>query len=212
MKLARVLTVGAHRIGNACLSLQFDHNLDQFDTTYVVTVLDSKRLDSVFKKYGIDTSRFEYIEDITLMSQYPDIAHWWIPGDRRGSWLRQQANKLAMIDLVDADVVFLQDADAFCLRPYCSMVNGLPNLWCLPNVTQDWGYYKAFENVTGLPRQTEHCFVCDMMPVLKTDWLALKDLIHSRFDQPWLVTLIDQTPWDHVHNLKWFSEYEFLGN
>lgn len=212
MKLVRILPVGAHRIGNACLSLQFDHNLDLFDTTYVLTVLDTVRLDNIFKKYGIDTTRFEYVEDQNLMSMYPDIAHWWMSGDYRGSWLRQQAIKMAMIDHLDADVIFVQDADAFCLKPYNCVTDNKINLWCLPNVMQDHAYYQAFENVTGLPRQTNHCFVCDMMPVLKTDWQSLKYLIESKFAGSWIKTLLDQTPWDHVHNVKWFSEYEFLGN
>ncbi len=212
MKIARVLMVGAHRIGNACLSLQFDHNLNEFDHTQVVSPLPADRLDKLFQTYGIDTSKFTYTTDYELIEKFPELTSWHLGGDYRGSWLLQQAMKLHMLDQVDADVIFIQDADSFCTQPYECVVNNNLNLFHLPNINHTWEYYRAFENITGLGRQTPHCFVCDMMPVFKSDWEELTNTVSSRFNKSWIEVFLDQTPWDYVANVKWFSEYECLAN
>ena len=212
MNIARVLMVGAHRIGSACLSLQFDRNLTKFDKTYVVCPLPGDRLQTTFEKYNIDTQGFEYVNDYDLVKEFPLIANWYLTGEYRGSWLTQQAMKFYMLDKIDADVVFIHDADSFCVEPYECVVDDKLNLFYLPETTHAWEYYRAFENVTGLPRQSEDCYIAEMMPVFKHDWNNLKTLIAGKFDQPWSDVLIEQTPWDYVGNIKWFSEYEFLGN
>lgn len=212
MKTARIVPVGAHRIGNACLSLQFDLNLDQFDNTYIVSPLPGSRLQKVFEHYNINTTGFVYLTDQDLINSYPQINNWYLTNDYRGSWLFQQALKLASIDYVDADLVFVQDADTFCTQPYSCLVDQELNLFYQPNISHHWGYYKAAENLTGLPRPYPHSFVCDMMPVLKKDWLSLRNQITSTFSGHWLDTVIDQTPWDYSAGVKWFSEYELLAN
>ena len=211
MKIARILMVGAHRIGAACLSLQFDHNLTRFDETYVVCPLPGDRLEKVFQKYNIDTTGFVYVNDRTLSDQHPELANWWFADDTRGSWLLQQAMKFLMLDRINADVVFIHDGDTFCSKPYACVVNGELNLM-YNHVTHPKEYYQVFENITGLPRQSPDSFITDMMPVRKSDWIALKSLITNKFSPNWLNVLIEQTPWNYTENLKWFSEYEMLGN
>lgn len=212
MKTARIVPVGAHRIGNACLSLQFDHNLDQFDNTYIVSPLPGARLQKVFERYNINTTGFVYLTDQDLVNAYPQINNWYLTNDYRGSWLFQQALKLASIDHVDADLVFVQDADTFCTQPYSCVVDQELNLFYQPNINHHWGYYKAAENITGMPRPYLHSFVCDMMPVFKRDWTALRNRISDAFSGHWLDVIIDQTPWDYSAGVKWFSEYELLAN
>lgn len=211
MKIARVLMVGAHRIGAACLSLQFDHNLTKFDKTYVVCPLPGDRLQKVFEKYNIDTRGFEYVNDYDLVAQNPELTHWYFADDTRGSWLLQQAIKFLMLDQIDADVVFIHDSDTFCIQPYRCVVDGKLNLF-VNNVAHPKEYYQVFENITGLPRQHANSFIADMMPVFKSDWNVLKTLITNKFAHHWLDVLIEETPWNYTENLKWFSEYEFLGN
>ena len=212
MKLARTMMVGAHRIGNACLTLQFDKNLDKFEQTYIITAFDPVRLDRTFQRYNIDTSTFVYITDQEMLAKYPAMSSWNLTGDYRGTWLFQQALKLASIDLTGAEIVFIQDADAFCVTPYQCETNNQLNLLYIPNTSHAPGYYEAFRNITGLPRQTPHCFVCDMMPVRKTDWIDLRTSIEQRTGQHFLNAIIENTPWDYVAGVKWFSEYELLGN
>ena len=206
------MPVGAHRIGNACLTLQFDRYLQPLDQTYIVSPLNGQRLNSVFVKYGIDTSNFVYLTDQEVIDQRPTVKNWNISGDYRGAWLFQQALKLAMIDLLDHDILFLHDADTFCTSPYQYQVGGRLQLWNLPNIKHAPGYYEGFQAITGLERQTPHCFVCDMMPVFSQDWAKLKRLIEQRHGMNVLDAMIDYTPWDYVANVKWFSEYEVLGN
>jgi len=212
VKTARIMPVGAHRIGNACLSLQFDSFLNQFDRTYIVSPLAGDRLQKVFEQYNIDTTNFVFLTDQHVIDQYPQINNWERTNDYRGSWLFQQALKLACIDLVDADVLFLQDADTFCTQPYSCVVDQQLNLFYQPNADHQWGYYQAVKNLTGHDRLTTNSFVCDMMPVFKQDWISLKNHISSTFTGHWLDAIIDQTPWDHVASVKWFSEYELLAN
>ena len=174
--------------------------------------MDGQRLDAVFQKYRINTSNFVYYNDQDIIDRYPQVAHWNLTGETRGAWLQQQAIKLAAIDMIDAEQLLIHDPDSFCIKPYEPFVNGELNLFYLPNTRHANGYYEAFTNATGFARQTEHCFVCDMMPVRKQDWVGLKSFLQNKFSAHWLDTLIDCTPWDYVQNLKWFSEYEFLGN
>lgn len=206
------MPVGAHRIGNACLTLQFDHYLQSSDQTYIVSPLNGQRLDAVFCKYGIDTTNFTYLTDQEVIDQRPHVTNWNLGGDYRGQWLFQQALKLAMVDIIDADVMFLHDADTFCTQPYSYLVDNRIQLWHLPNVSHASGYYEGFRAIVGLERQTPHCFVCDMMPVTKSDWESLKRLVEQRHSMNVLDAMIEYTPWDYVANVKWFSEYETLGN
>jgi hypothetical protein len=206
------MPVGAHRIGNACLTLQFDHYLQPFDKTYIISPLNGERLDAVFRKYGIDTSTFVYLTDQEVVDQRPQVNNWNLPGDYRGQWLFQQAIKLAMIDILDYDLLFLHDADTFCTQPYNYFKDGKLQLWNLPNTSHAPGYYEGFRAITGLERQTPHCFVCDMMPVLKTNWDSLKRITEQRHAMDAFDAMIEYTPWDYVANVKWFSEYEVLGN
>lgn len=206
------MPVGAHRIGNACLSLQFDHYLQPFDQTYIISPLNGQRLDAVFRKYGINTENFVYLLDQKIVEQYPEIKNWNLSGDYRGPWLFQQAIKLSMLDRLDHDVLFLHDADTFCTQPYQYQVDGKLQLWHLPNISHAPGYYEGFRAITGLERQTPHCFVCDMMPVFKADWISLKTLVEQRHCMHFLNAMIEYTPWDYIANVKWFSEYELLGN
>jgi hypothetical protein len=147
-----------------------------------------------------------------MLAKYPAMSAWNLTGDNRGSWLFQQALKLASLDDIGAEFVFIQDADAFCVTPYQCETNNQLNLFYIPNTSHAPGYYEAFQNITGLPRQTPHCFVCDMMPVRKTDWIELRTLIEQRTGQHFLNAIIENTPWDYVAGVKWFSEYELLGN
>jgi hypothetical protein len=212
VKTARIMPVGAHRIGNACLSLQFDSFLDQFDQTYIVSPLSGDRLQKVFEQYNIDTTNFVFLTDQHVTDLYPEINNWYLTNDYRGSWLFQQALKLACIDLVDADVLFLQDADTFCTQPYSCVVDQQLNLFYQPSTDHQWGYYQTVKNLTGHARLTTNSFVCDMMPVFKQDWVSLKNHVNDTFTGHWLDTIIDQTPWDHAASVKWFSEYELLAN
>ena len=210
MKIARALFVGAYRIPHACLSLQFDHYLKNIDQTYVFTHCDPVFLDNIFRKYNIDTTEFIYVEDAEMDSRWPTMRKWFLDNDYRGSWLYQQALKLASLEYCDADVTLIQDPDTFCIKPYeCVTADGKPKFFILPNETHSPGYYRALDSL-GIKRQTPHCFVTEFMPGFKEDWLAAKRTLESRNNCDPFDAIINSVPYEG--DVKWFSEYEFLGN
>jgi hypothetical protein len=109
-------------------------------------------------------------------------------------------------------MVLIQDADAFFIKPYSCIVDGKPNYPVILNETHEDGYYKVLENSLGIQRQTPHCFVSEFMPVLREDWLSLKAALETRNNKHFLDAVIDNVPVSTYDNLRWFSEYEFLGN
>ena len=210
MKVVRALFVGSYRISHTCLSLQFDQYLKNIDQTYIFTNYPPDKLDIVLKKYNINTSDFIYVEDLEMNVKYPSINNWWFNDDPRGSWLYQQALKMASLDYIDADVVLIQDPDTFCIKPYECLVDGKPKFFILPHEQHSPGYYKVIENSLGIKRQTKHCFVTEFMPTFKEDWLSLKHTLETRNNCDCFDAIIDNVPLED--GLRWFSEYEYLGN
>ena len=211
MKIVRALFVAGYRISHTCLSLQFDKYLEDIDETYIFTNCEVPWLDRVLSQY-LDTSRFKYVHDSEMDSRYPTLRNWWFDDDYRGSWLYQQALKLASLDYIDADVILIQDPDSFSITPYHCLEQGKPKFFILPNETHSPGYYQVLENSLGIQRQTPHCFVSEFMPTFKEDWLSLKHRLETRNNIDCFDAIINGVPPERHDGLKWFSEYEFLGN
>jgi hypothetical protein len=211
-KIIRALFVAGYRLGHACLSLQFDKFLHPaFDSTVIFTNVRTETVLEALYKYHIDLEKFIVVQDSDLVAQYPDIDSWNIPGDPRNGWLRQQAIKLSALDSLDADIVFIQDPDTFCVKPYQYWNGEKLNLMVIANETHAPGYYQIIKNTLDIDRQNADCFVTELHPVLKTHWAEAKNYIETKFSKSFLRAIIDNVPADS-HNLKWFSEYEFLGN
>jgi hypothetical protein len=215
----RILFLARYRVPHAAFSLQFDHYLEDVDRTIVATPLQQQELEPVWQRYGIDSSRFEYINDSEIYRQYPEVNNWVFPDDYRGWWLRQQAIKLAYLDLLDYDVALMQDPDTFMIEPYRVNTQGQLNMLALMNTTQG-SYNGVFKAITGYAHPSSHCFVTEFCAVRKTDFSSLKQHIQSRWpDKKWLDAIIDAVPgmptvppWGTGNIIKWFSEYELLGN
>lgn len=219
MSVTRLLFVAEYRIPSACVSLQFDQFLIGIDKTVIVTPCDVLKLDKIFKNHNIDTADFDYLSDEEFVPKYPGIQKWIIPGDYRGNWLRQQAIKLACLDYLDYPVMMIQDPDTFAIADYQCWDGTTLNFMILPNTTHARGYYEVLANALGIARQTPHCFVTEFGPCLKKDIVELKQHIEKQNNQNWLTALIDHVPYESTFNpnkpdelVKWFSEYELLGN
>jgi hypothetical protein len=215
----RILFLARYRVPHAAFSLQFDHYLEGIDHTVIATPMTPAELEPVWHRYGIDSSRFEYINDSVIYQHYPEVNNWVFPDDYRGWWLRQQAIKLAYLDLLDFDVAVMQDPDTFMIKPYAPMINNQLNMLALMNTTQG-SYHGVFEAITGQPHPSAHCFVTELCAVRKTNFVLLKQHIQRRWpDKKWLDAIIDAVPglptvppWGTGNIIKWFSEYELLGN
>jgi hypothetical protein len=211
----RIIFCAPYRIPVACVSLRFDHNLVGLSKSIIVSPVETHDLFRYLSKYGIDTNRFEHIHDQELVARYPEIEHWVFENDPRNNWLKQQALKLAALDYIEFESALIQDPDTWLTVPYHSVNNGNLTMLALKNTTEG-SYDPVLPSVLDIDRQTEHCFVTEFMPVLKADWLSLKHTLETRHSQDYLTAIIDHIPGietiDGTQELKWFSEYEFLGN
>lgn len=219
MTVARILFLAKYRVPHACFSLQWDHHLQGIDYTVIATPMSRDELEPVWERYGIDSSKFVYIHDQQVYQHYPQVNNWVFKDDYRGWWLRQQAIKLSFLDIIQEDVMLMHDPDTFMIKPYCCYSKPTLTLMSLMNTTQG-SYNGVFEAITGLPRQSPHCFVTELVPVRANDWRSLRDHIQQRWPKKhWLDGIIDAVPgmptvppWGTGNIIKWFSEYELLGN
>lgn len=218
MSVARVVFLARYRVPHACMSMQFDHMLTGIDRTVIASPVPKEELWPVFARYGIDTTHFDYLPDAEVLPHYPEIENWVIPGDYRGFWLRQQAVKLSVLDYLDDEVVLLTDPDTFMTEPYCCYNDGRLKYLILANTTHG-SYNGMMDAIVGIPRQTPHCFITEFVPVHRDDWNSLKTTLEQRHNQHFLDAIINSCPgmptvppWGDGNIIKWFSEYELLGN
>lgn len=219
MTVARVMFLAKYRVPHAAFAMQFDHNLKEIDYTVIASPLTRDELEPVWEKYNIDSSRFHYVNDKEIYYRYPEVNNWVFPDDYREWWLRQQAIKLAYLDYLQEDIMLMHDPDTFMTKPYNPFVNNKLNMLAIKNTRQD-SYNGVFEAITGLPHQSEHCFVTELCAVYKMDFVCLRHHIEERFPKTkWLDAIINAVPgmptvppWGNGNIIKWFSEYELLGN
>lgn len=219
MTISRVLFLAKYRVPHAAFALQFDHNLQGVDRTVIASPLTRDELEPVWAKYNIDSSRFTYVNDEVIYHRYPEVNNWVFPDDYRGWWLRQQAIKLAYLDYLNDDVMLMHDPDTFLIKPYNPFVNNQLNMLVIPN-TQHGSYQGVFEAITGISQPSQDCFVTELCAVSKMDFACLVHHIQERYPKTrWLDAIINAVPgmptvppWGTGNIIKWFSEYELLGN
>lgn len=221
MSVARLLFLAKYRVPHACFSMQWDHNLLGIDKTIVCSPVPKDELWRAFDAYNIDTTKFEYINDSIIFERYPEVDNWVFEDDYRGFWLRQQAIKLSYLDLIDEDVMLMWDPDTFMIEPYQCYYPETDTLNFMALLdTEQGSYNRVFEAITGLDKVTKHCFVTELVPVRKSDWRALRGHLDEKWPgKHWLDAIIDPVPgwpahppWHFEGHIKWFSEYEFVGN
>lgn len=214
--VTRLIFCAPYRIPSACLSLRFDHNLIGVTRNIIVCPVPTKVLFKILSSYGIDTNRFEHVHDGELLYCYPEINKWVIEGDYRGNWLMQQAMKLASLDYFKFKVALIHDPDTFMIQPYECIDNTKMMKMLALEDTDENSYKEVLPAVLGIDRQTSHCFVTELLPVDKTDFHLLKNKLENMHNTDFLSSIIDHVPAtktvDGTNQLKWFSEYEFLGN
>ena len=142
MSTVRVLFLARYRIPHALFSLQWDHYLQGIDRTIVATPLTREELWPMFERYGIDTSTWDLVSDDVVYRDYPEVNNWVFPDDFRTYWLRQQAIKLAFLDLIQEDVMLMHDPDTFMIEPYRCVQDGVLNFMALENTTQGSSHKK----------------------------------------------------------------------
>lgn len=213
--ITRIITVGDQRLGNVILSLHFDHFLQpRPDRTIIITSLASEHVQAVLANY-FPNNNIEVFSDSFFEQRYWSLKFWQDQGNLRGSWLKQQALKLIALDYFESEIFLLQDPDTFMIAPYHYVSAESLNLFVLPDTTQSQEYYNVLPKVLGINRQVQDSFVTDIMPVYKQDWLECAQTIAQMTRGYWLEQIINSVepePFGKYKQVKWFSEYEFLGN
>lgn len=212
----RLMFVGANRIVDSIITLQFDKFLQpkpERTTIYLGSIIDPAHcwrctidILALYRQHGIDTSTFSIVHDIDLLNQYGQFGLY----GTFNFWIRQQLIKFMAVDSCDSEQILIQDSDILLTKPYCYFNNGEPVPFVVPDTSHSPGYYEFVKKFTGQPRQTSGCFVTDFMPLRRTDWVSLKKHVEQTYSQDWLLAMINmfkQEPNDIM-----FSEYEVLGN
>jgi hypothetical protein len=221
MTSAKIVYLARYRVPHAVMALQpeFSKHLIGVDRTCIASPVPKEELWSVFEKYGIDTTNFDYAPDSEIYRLYPEVNNWVFTDDYRGWWLRQQAIKMAFLDYLDYDLMVMNDPDCILIRDYEPFKNGKLNYMVLENQRHSWGYYETIKNALGIERQTPHCFISEYVPVLKQDITDLRLFLEQRHHSKWLDAIVDNCPgeatvppWGKGELIRWLSEYEFLGN
>jgi hypothetical protein len=219
MTVSRVMFLAKYRVPHAAFAMQFDHFLQGIDRTVIASPMTREELEPVWDKYNIDSSRFYYVNDDVIYHKYPEVNNWVFDDDYRGWWLRQQAIKLAYLDYLNDDVMLMHDPDTFMVKPYNPFIDNKLNMLAIPD-TQHGSYRGVFEAITGILQPSKDCFVTELCAVSKMDFACLKHHIEERFPKTrWLDAIINAVPgmptvppWGNGNIIKWFSEYELLGN
>jgi len=219
MTSAKILYLARYRVPHAVMAMQFGHYLKGVDRTCIASPVPKEELWPVFEKYNIDTSKLDYAPDSEIYRIYPEVNNWVFDGDYRTYWLRQQALKLAFLDYLDYDLMVMHDCDCILIQDYEPLKDGKLNYMVLENERHSWGYYETIKNALGFERKTPHCFISEYVPVLKEDITALVDFLERTHKKKWLDAIIDNCPpeptvppWGNGELIRWFSEYEFVGN
>lgn len=219
---SRMIFLHSARVADLVLTLKFDRFLSpRPDKTYIFYGpwdLDVD-LKQTLTDHSIDTTTFEIIPDHYIWRNNPinvDIYQF-------GGWIAQQLIKFLALDLVGChDYVLIQDCDTFSIQSYEWIKNNQPQMYFLENTSHSDQYYHYVEKFTGHKRQLPHCFVSEFMPLLREDWIDLKNQIENNYQLPWLEAMHKQFLSDSNANISknadtsyppiWFSEYELLGN
>jgi hypothetical protein len=209
--VTRIILSGTYRLPVACLSLKFDHNLRGIDRTIMVTPTDPRRVRMILTYNGIDSEGWTILHDDEILRSYPMIKKWIDDNDPRNTWLKQQAMKLATMDMLGTDITVLHDPDTWMIKPYECHHNGRPNILYVPQYT-DSSYEGLTERLLDIPWDPNNSFVTEIHAMAREDWLSLRARVETLHDRHWLQAMIEETPVNPHDGLRWFSEYHVLGN
>lgn len=161
-----------------------------------------------YQQYGIDTQGFEVVRDKDIVNPYTTDNIYQF-----GGWISQQLLKLIAVDLCDADRILIQDCDTFALCPVRLFDQHSPIMVCREprHIGLHPQYIQYFEEFTGEQTLVKHNFVTEFMPILKSDWVALKNRIQDRFQCHWLTAMCRVFAKTSTQQQIWFSEYQLLG-
>jgi len=206
----RLFFVHQNYIADSILTLWYDQYLQpeiEQTTIYFGTDNQKNNLLDLYQEFSISTNRLSVVLDPDIVNPY--CAKINVNIYQFGGWISQQFLKLIALDECDADRILIQDCDTFAIKPVNFFKENLPVCLIVPSSTPR-SYNNYYQKMTRLGCETNLHFVSEFMPVLKTDWIALRTRIEDIHQCHWLHALHKEFTKD-VNKQVWFSEYQLLG-
>lgn len=207
----RITLIEKNRLLDAAITFRHDRFLHpEIDRTMIYTNADVSFAKDFLARHQVVVDNFVFVDDQSVFDC--DTALQDLSSYIR-THLMQQVIKLHALDTIDDEKLLIQDSDTWRIHPYHFFSGNHPRVLMLPNQTQMIEYEQYLNKFTGLSRLTQHCFVTEFMPILKSDWLKLKKKIEDHCKMPWLdafkeIFMQDKMSGEYLY----FSEYEILGN
>lgn len=206
----RLFFIHQNYIADSVLTLCYDQYLQpEIENTTIYFGTDKRDLNliDIYQEFGIATDRLNVVLDPDIINPYCSKIN--VDIYQFGGWISQQFLKLIALDECDADRILIQDCDTFAIKPVNFFKDNLPVCLVVPEITTEQ-YNKYYNKITGLEHTVDSCFVSEFMPVLKTDWIALRNRIQDVHQCHWLQALHNEFAKDSADQV-WFSEYQLLG-
>jgi len=206
----RLFFIHQDYVADSVLTLRYDHYLQpeiKNTTIYYGTDNREQTLLNTFKQFEIITDKMSVVLDCDLVNPYCSPLN--INIYQFGGWISQQLLKLIALDQCDSDQILIQDCDTFAIQKSTFFRNNLPVCAVVPTLTPK-RYNEYYSQITQLDCNVDSCFVSEFMPVLKTDWINLRNRIEDIHQCHWLQALCNLFKQD-VEKQVWFSEYQMLG-
>jgi len=150
---------------------------------------------------------FRYIDENDVLPEKVKNFKYVVDGANRNGWVRQQVLKLSAFDYIEADNIFVCDADTIFLRPF-SLFEGDKQIlfeadeYVLP-------YHAMNKRLLGPIPRYQWSFVAHCMLFQRHLVKDLHAKIEAYHHKPWLDAVLDNI--DHTTEAG-LSEYDLYGN
>lgn len=206
----RLFFIHQQYVADSVLTLCYDQYLQpeiERTTIYFGSADRNHNLLNVYQEFDIATDKMSVVLDLDIVNPY--CANLNIDIYQFGGWIYQQFLKLIALDRCDADRILIQDCDTFAIKPINFFDRILPVCLVVPTLVPRH-HNEYYRKITGLEPTVGYHFVSEFMPVLKSDWIALRTRIEDVHQCHWLQALHKEFVKDRSEQV-WFSEYQLLG-
>lgn len=210
MDYARIITIGHRRLGESAITLSLsDRLIPQPKITYIISPYSEKKLREFWSGIDLDLSKCKFIQEQEFDRYRPKLP-WYRETDL---WFYQQALKLSALDILPHDRFLLQDCDCGTVDTYEPWKNGKANIRFELIRANPWihEYDKMITKFLGITKKNPNItYTAELVPVLKTSWIALRNTIESTYKTDYLTAIADFYK-IAKNSPRHLSEFEMLG-
>ena len=154
-----------------------------------------------------DANGFRYIDENAVLPEVVRSFDYVANGYNRNGWIRQQVLKLSVFDYINAENVFVCDADTIFIRPFSVFEGSKQILFEADDYTLP--YQAMNQRLLGPLRRYRWSFVAHCMLFQRHLLRDLQACIESHSGKPWLDAVLANI--DHASDSS-LSEYDLYGN